>query len=348
MQLWTYAKSPPATMEYWASLLVSAPLWGALLCLATTQETASPQNQQTVQLLKEGNEALTSRRFGDAEKAFKKAAKLEHDRCAPCYLGLAQTKNALEEPEPALAASDLALPTASNDKEKAAIHELRGDVLVKMHDSKKMERAEGEYRTALALNPDQPIFHLKLAIALFKQLRDPQGIEEVQRYLQLAPDGRYSEFARKLAVHPRRAREEYVPAFQFTTLQGQFLASADLEGRVVVLDFWATWCPPCRESIPELKELTRKYPGDKLVLISVSADQDEKQWRDFVARKKMDWGQYWDRDGSLRKLMRVSAFPTYVIVDPEGIIRERMVGLNPQETIVYRLKEKLRVMLPPA
>jgi thiol-disulfide isomerase/thioredoxin len=117
-----------------------------------------------------------------------------------------------------------------------------------------------------------------------------------------------------------------------------------LSGRVVVMDFWATWCPPCRESVPELKDLTRKYPSDRLVLISISADEDENSWKEFVAKKKMDWPQYRDSDRAIMRAFGVHSFPTYLVMDGDGIIRQRIMGLNPRETVVHRLKETLLSM----
>jgi hypothetical protein len=70
--------------------------------------------------------------------------------------------------------------------------------------------------------------------------------------------------------------------------------------------------------VPEIKDLTKKYPSDKLVVLSVSADKDDAQWREFVQKKKMDWLQYRDDDGHVLRAMGVHAFPTYVVIDTEG------------------------------
>ena len=111
-----------------------------------------------------------------------------------------------------------------------------------------------------------------------------------------------------------------------------------------MLDFWATWCPPCRASVSELKDLTRKYANAKVVLISVSGDQDEKAWRDFVANKSMDWPQYRDTNKSVISSFAVRAFPTYMVIDGDGIIKQVITGMNPQETVVHRLKATLQAM----
>jgi thiol-disulfide isomerase/thioredoxin len=140
---------------------------------------------------------------------------------------------------------------------------------------------------------------------------------------------------------PRRGREELAPDFELTTLQGQRISLKELAGKTVILDFWATWCPPCRASVPELKELTKKYPNDRLVLISISGDKDEKAWQEFVAKHEMSWSQFRDPDHKLGELFRVNGFPTYLVINGDGFIKARIVGQNPQETIVHHLKDLL-------
>lgn len=112
-----------------------------------------------------------------------------------------------------------------------------------------------------------------------------------------------------------------------------------------MLDFWATWCPPCRAAVPEFKELTKKYPPSKLALISFSADSDQQAWRDFISKHGMEWPQYWDRDGRIRAKFDVKAFPTYFVIDQDGFIRDRIVGFNEHLTVVGKLKQILQLML---
>src|SRR5256885_2930402 len=172
------------------------------------EATESPEASA---LLKEGRNALAAERFSDAEKLFKKAAKLEHDHCVRCYFGLAEAKISLGDESAAIANCDRALAVASNDKQRAEIHELRGDILLRTADIKKIAAVEAEYRASLQLDASQPIYHLKLAMALFKQSRDVDGQQELTNYLQLAPAGENASFAKRLAANPRRARENYAP-----------------------------------------------------------------------------------------------------------------------------------------
>jgi thiol-disulfide isomerase/thioredoxin len=143
---------------------------------------------------------------------------------------------------------------------------------------------------------------------------------------------------------PRGMGKEIAPQFEISTLQGQRVSLKQLAGRVVVMDFWATWCEPCRDALPNLKDLTKKYPADKLLLISVSVDQDDSAWRKFVGQEKMDWPQYRDADKKIRTAFDIHAFPTYLVIDGDGVIKERFTGFNPEESTVERLKATLGKM----
>jgi peroxiredoxin len=147
-----------------------------------------------------------------------------------------------------------------------------------------------------------------------------------------------------LLADPRRGRESFAPDFKVKTLTGEQVSLQQFAGKVLVMDFWATWCPPCRASVGELKDLTKKYPADKLVLISVSADKDDGAWRDFIEKKHMSWLQYRDSDHQLVDAFGINGFPTYLVIDGEGIVRTRISGLNPQESVVHRLRATLEQM----
>ena len=97
----------------------------------------------------------------------------------------------------------------------------------------------------------------------------------------------------------------------------------------MLLDFWGTWCPPCVESVPGLRELNKRFAKESsFVMISVSSDGDEDKWKDFIAKEKMVWVQYLDRDRKVQRAFRVSAFPTYILLDADGVIRYRSTGMS--------------------
>jgi peroxiredoxin len=210
---------------------------------------------------------------------------------------------------------------------------------------KKLVEAEQAFRDALKEEPSGAFLHQRLGLSLLRQSKDEEGKKELQIFLDMAPNAKDAATARAWIADPRRARLNFAPDFTVTTLRGETFTLSQFVGKVVLIDFWGTWCPPCRESIPELQDMFKKYPADNLVILSVSSDQEEDKWKKFVEEHKMEWHQYIDLDKHVLLAYNVHSFPTYVLVDREGVIRERISGLNPQETLGGRLKDPLKKAL---
>jgi thiol-disulfide isomerase/thioredoxin len=122
---------------------------------------------------------------------------------------------------------------------------------------------------------------------------------------------------------------EAAPPFSLQTLDGRTVTRDSLKGKVVLLDFWATWCAPCLKALPELKDLRQKNAGQPLVIVSVSVDEDKKIVQEFASRNGMDWVQTWDGQMKAVSAFRVDSFPSYVILDSEGRIAYRQKGWSP-------------------
>lgn len=119
----------------------------------------------------------------------------------------------------------------------------------------------------------------------------------------------------------------------------------EYRGKVVLLDFWASWCGPCRSALPNLKRLQAIYGGGELVVVSISEDDDESAWRTFVASHNMSWPQRLDADSSLQSQFGVSALPTYVLLGRDGSVVQRYVGEEMAESIVERIGPDLKKSL---
>jgi thiol-disulfide isomerase/thioredoxin len=107
--------------------------------------------------------------------------------------------------------------------------------------------------------------------------------------------------------------------------------------KVVLLDFWASWCGPCRESVPDLKQLQKTYRSDQLEVISVNEDKDEKAGRAFVAQNQMNWEQQFDSGGDMAKQYGVHAFPTFILTDSDGKVLQRFEGEDPSQPLADRI-----------
>ncbi|HTA52696.1 MAG TPA: TlpA disulfide reductase family protein [Candidatus Acidoferrum sp.] len=121
-----------------------------------------------------------------------------------------------------------------------------------------------------------------------------------------------------------------IPPFLVNDLEGRAISTAELRGKVVIVSFWATWCPPCREEIPEMIELASRY-GDKLQVIGVSEDDDAspEEVREFAANEKINYPIVMGRYGISREFGEVPALPTSFLVDTNGKVVQKHVGLYP-------------------
>lgn len=100
-------------------------------------------------------------------------------------------------------------------------------------------------------------------------------------------------------------------------------------GKVVLIDFWATWCGPCVGALPELRDMVEKWPSERFALLSISVDADLETVTEFQADEPMPWGNWHVGENSdLAELWDVRAFPTYVLVDGDGVILARTSHLS--------------------
>jgi thiol-disulfide isomerase/thioredoxin len=127
-----------------------------------------------------------------------------------------------------------------------------------------------------------------------------------------------------------------------TTLNGGRLSLESLRGKVVLLDFWTTWCGPCVAHLPHVEKLSTEFEGD-LVVIGVNADNaDERnQVREILTAKKIHFTQLADPEGTLRKAFRVGGFPSYVLIDRQGIVRDIFPGRSPLAALRSRVQEEV-------
>ena len=103
-----------------------------------------------------------------------------------------------------------------------------------------------------------------------------------------------------------------------TTLDGEKVRMGDLRGKVVLLDFWATWCEPCRHSTPHLRRLDERLDDEPFEIIGVSADSDEEALRAYLEEEGIEWTQVWDPRGQATDAFGVTGFPYYLVIDHEG------------------------------
>jgi thiol-disulfide isomerase/thioredoxin len=323
-----------------------------LILFAGSVSGAIPDGQDpgVAQAIAQGDELFAKQDYDKALDAYRKADKLAHHTSAVCYLRMFSVERKAGDLPAALEDAKKAAAAAGADKGVAAkAHLARGFLLAEMTSKptdKKLKESEAETREALATDPGMLIAHFNLGIVLLKQERDADGIAELNSFIASpGADAKTISEARRAIADPARVREPLAPDFSFTPLDGIPLSNDALRGRVVVLDFWGTWCPVCREALPSLIELQKKYRDKQVTFVSVSSDNDEQTWKSFIAKNHMDWPQYIDLSGEVLRDFNINSYPTYIVLDRDGVIRFHESGYEPQtdmemsETINKALKK---------
>jgi len=131
---------------------------------------------------------------------------------------------------------------------------------------------------------------------------------------------------------------------EFQTLSGEMLSFEDLKGKVILLDFMATWCGPCRASMSDLLDLHEEL-GDRVEFISISVDP-QQDTQDILKNWKNEWNAEWrhirdTEDPPLSQRYKIRGIPTYIIIDQDGDIVHRHVGLTSKDTIRSELMDLL-------
>jgi len=119
----------------------------------------------------------------------------------------------------------------------------------------------------------------------------------------------------------------YAPEFKLTDINGKRVALSDLRGKVVLLNFWATWCGPCRAEMPSLGNLYEALKGKGFVVIAVSVDTSEKPVKPFVSEKRISFPVLMDKDKEVAfDQYGVFGLPTSFLIDRRGVIVEKFMG----------------------
>jgi thiol-disulfide isomerase/thioredoxin len=120
------------------------------------------------------------------------------------------------------------------------------------------------------------------------------------------------------------------PVFDGKTSQGKEIKLSDYLGKVVLIDFWASWCPPCREEMPELIKFYKVHKDQKFEIIAINIDNDSKNMQSFLDKltSKPDFPILVDNNQQIPPLFEIEAMPTTIFIDKKGNMRFRHDGFK--------------------
>jgi peroxiredoxin len=308
---------------------------GLLLCLPAAAQlpTEDAQNE-----LKIARFAMQQKEYDEAAEHFMQANKLLQGKCFDCLAGLAEVRLATGKNQEAAQEAQRALAVATTGRQKAIAHIHRGTAFLQMaeKDPARLADAEAAFRAAMASDPKCLDCKFNVGYMMLKQGKDAEGVPFLKALLPEAKGTPIEADILRLTEKPERARKDFAPEFSATSKTGEAISLKQLQGKVVLLDFWGAWCKPCLASLPSLKRLAEQLDPAKGTIISIDEHDSHETWTKFVERNGMTWPQIYDGTGELAESFSVDSAPHYFLLDQEGVILARYDGWSPQQEAEIR------------
>lgn len=271
---------------------------------------------------------LRQGRPDEAISEFRRAAKLRDDKCAECFAFIGQINFQIQNyKEAAVAFRQAAALKPANEAE---MYNALGVVLYMQDDKKVLDEAATVLKRSIELSGGHVVkaYH-HLGLVLIKAGKTEEGIAALKSYLAASPDAYDAGQIRLIIANPKLAGERVALPFKVNSSTGEELSLERFKGKVVLLDFWASWCGPCREDMPYVRDIWKKYSREGFVIIGINLDSNRNSFDNYMKREEISWPQYYDGRGwnnQISRLYGVSSIPHTVLIDQDGIIRA--IGLR--------------------
>ena len=291
---------------------------------------------------RQGLDFETRQQLESALDSYQAAAK----HCAPslaCLQAVARVQMMMERYKDAAATAAKLASSESDPRAKAAASLLGAQALFRQsfaytegegaYDKNpkravdSLKQAEAVAAQGVSVDPgDEPLrmLHARILAALhhdedasreFKACATVSGTSQVE-----------CERALRLASDVESGRNEPVPDFKLKTLDGKTVSRDSLAGKVVLIDFWATWCPACRADSGYIQSLLDSFPDGRFVLLEVDVDESTSDWSSYVEEHRLKGTQTHDDGRAMQGTFHIGAFPTYILFDGNGTVRMRVKG----------------------
>lgn len=136
---------------------------------------------------------------------------------------------------------------------------------------------------------------------------------------------------------------EKVPGFALSDLSGKTVALSDFKGQKVILNFWATWCPPCRQEMPEFNELNAELKqSGEAVLLAINMTDGRRETKskvaEFLKSNKYDLHVLLDTQSEAAAIFSIRGIPTTIVIDSEGVMRGQIVGATTKDAVLNTVR----------
>ncbi len=335
-------------MRYFVCLVFLAIL---PISLSAQDDADGPTNEKARKTYKQGLDYLHQRMIAIALDSFKKADKQDDGHCLACQKKIIRYGMELGEWKAVETAAEEMVAEAQGARNLALAHYELGIAFrnegLDRHKDEELSRAHEEMAKALAATANFPDAYFADGQILARLRQDDAAKKQFEQFVKMKPeDDPNRQRALRYIIDPDLARARMAPPFAITTTDGQRVSLDELKGRAVLIDFWATWCEACRGALPHIKDITKKFQGQPLVILSVSLDDNEQKWKEFVAKNEMTWPQYRDGGfkGPIATLFGVRAIPQTFTIDADGVLQDQHIGDASIEGKLKKLVGRAREM----
>ena len=282
---------------------------------------------------------------------YRKANKQDGGHCSKCVDRAYRLAIEIGDNRAAEEVVEDQIPLAETNADRAELHYRLALAQQRqgIHDKKEKCFADScqELKTTLALNPQYVDAHYVMGISLAYLHQDDAARDEFKAFLiENKNEPELNERVQRYADRVELARSRMAPPFTVKTIDGETVSLDSLAGKVVLIDFWATWCGPCREALPHVKQIAHRFEGKPFAVLSVSLDDDDAKWRSFVSANGMTWLQTRDGrfTGPIAGEFGVTAIPSTFTIDADGVLEDQHVGDADIEGKLKKLIDRAQVL----